>query len=136
MYFSICPSPPILFMYSKSMGMSLSTFRLWDCSATDQELMELARQTDRIIITADLDFPQLLALSGAAAPGIILFRGGDYSELEMEELLRRVLDSILTDRIQRAICVVDRKRIRCHRIAFGQQLISEHLHHRKICIIC
>lgn len=43
--------------------------------ATDQELMELARQTDRIIITADLDFPQLLALSGAASPGLILFRG-------------------------------------------------------------
>ncbi|MEZ4707931.1 MAG: DUF5615 family PIN-like protein [Caldilineaceae bacterium] len=88
--------------------------------ATDQELMELARQTDRIIITADLDFPQLLALSGAASPGLILFRGGDYSEREMEELLRRVLDSIPADRIQSAICVVDRKRIRVTELPLGR----------------
>jgi hypothetical protein len=34
-----------------------------------------------------LDFPQLLALSSAAGPGLILFRGGNYSDAEMCELL-------------------------------------------------
>jgi len=55
--------------------------------ASDAELLEIARSEGRIIITADLDFPRLLALSLAEGPGIILFRGGNYSDLEMCELL-------------------------------------------------
>jgi len=31
----------------------------------------------RTVVTADLDYPRLLALAGAAGPGRILFRGGD-----------------------------------------------------------
>ena len=33
--------------------------------ATDRELMEIARREGRVVITADLDFPRLLALSSA-----------------------------------------------------------------------
>ena len=33
-----------------------------DC-ATDTELLEIARREDRIVITADFDFPRILALS-------------------------------------------------------------------------
>jgi len=33
--------------------------------ASDSELLEVARREGRIVITADLDFPRLLALSGA-----------------------------------------------------------------------
>jgi predicted nuclease of predicted toxin-antitoxin system len=50
--------------------------------ATDRALLELARREERIIITADLDFPRLLALSAAKGPGLILFRGGNYSDAE------------------------------------------------------
>lgn len=48
--------------------------------ATDKELLEIARRQDRIVITADLDFPRLLAQSSTEGPGLILFRGGDYSD--------------------------------------------------------
>lgn len=40
--------------------------------AKDHSILEAARQQKRIIITADLDFPQLLAISRTADPGIIL----------------------------------------------------------------
>ncbi len=39
--------------------------------ATDSELLELARQEGRVVITADLDFPRLLALSLAKGPGLM-----------------------------------------------------------------
>lgn len=39
--------------------------------ATDTALLELARIESRVVITADLDFPRLLALSLAASPGVI-----------------------------------------------------------------
>ena len=64
-----------------------------------------------MVITADLDFPRLLALSSAAGPGLILFRGGNYSDAEMCDLLERVLKEVPPETLEISICVVDRKRI-------------------------
>ncbi len=47
--------------------------------APDEDLLALARREQRKVITADLDFPRMLALSAAEGPGLILFRGGTYS---------------------------------------------------------
>lgn len=51
--------------------------------APDQDLLALARREGRVVITADLDLPRMLALSAAEGPGLILFRGGTYSDEEM-----------------------------------------------------
>lgn len=80
--------------------------------APDTELLNLARHENRVIITADLDFPRLLALSSASGPGIILFRGGNYSDNEMCDLLERVLESVPVDDLEKSICVVDHSRVR------------------------
>ena len=80
--------------------------------ASDKELLEIARQEDRIVITADLDFPRLLALSSARGPSLILFRGGNYSDAEMCDLLERVLRQVASEALESSICVVDKKRIR------------------------
>ena len=80
--------------------------------ATDRELLAIARREERVVITADLDFPQLLALSAAEGPGIILFRGGNYTNLEMCDLLERVLQQVPPKTLERSICVVDKQRIR------------------------
>jgi predicted nuclease of predicted toxin-antitoxin system len=80
--------------------------------ATDSELLIIAQREERIIITADLDFPRLLALSSERGPGIILFRGGNYSDQEMRKLLDRVLREVPEDKLRLAVCVVDKKRVR------------------------
>ncbi len=80
--------------------------------ATDSELLEMARIENRVIITADLDFPQLLALTFAVGPGIIMFRGGNYSDKGMCDLLVRVFKEVPPENLQISICVVDQKRIR------------------------
>ena len=80
--------------------------------ATDRELLAIARREERVVITADLDFPQLLALSAAEGPGVILFRGGNYTNLEMCDLLRRVLQRVPSETLERSICVVDKQRVR------------------------
>ena len=80
--------------------------------ATDRELLEIARREDRVVITADLDFPRLLALSSAGGPGLILFRGGNYSDAEMCDLLERVLKEVPPEVLDSSVCVVDRRRIR------------------------
>ncbi len=84
--------------------------------ATDQELLTLAHETGRIVVTADLDFPRLLALAAAEGPGLILFRGGNYSDAEMRELLERVLVEVSQAILLTSVCVVDRSRIRLTRL--------------------
>ncbi len=87
--------------------------------ASDSELLEIARREGRIVITADLDFPRLLALSSAEGPGMILFRGGNYSDREMCELLERVLKQVMPGILESSICVVDKKRIRITELPIG-----------------
>jgi predicted nuclease of predicted toxin-antitoxin system len=82
-----------------------------ECSP-DHALLERARREGRVVITADTDFSRLLALSMARGPGVILFRGGNYSDDEMCALLERVLDAVSAETMMHSICVVDQKRIR------------------------
>jgi predicted nuclease of predicted toxin-antitoxin system len=84
--------------------------------AADREVLAVAQRENRIVITADLDFPRPLALSSAKGPGLILFRGGNYSDAEMRSLLDRVLDEVPPEILETSICVVDRKRIRYTRL--------------------
>jgi predicted nuclease of predicted toxin-antitoxin system len=88
--------------------------------AADREVLAVARRENRVVITADLDFPRLLALSSAEGPGLILFRGGNYSDAEMRDLLDRVLTELPSEILETSICVVDRKRIRYTRLPLQQ----------------
>jgi predicted nuclease of predicted toxin-antitoxin system len=89
--------------------------------ASDDELLEIARRENRVIITADLDFPRLMALSLAEGPGLILFRGGNYSDREMGDLLARVLRQVTPEVLAKSICVVDRRRIRVTHLPFERK---------------
>ena len=89
--------------------------------APDRELLELARREGRVVITADLDFPRLLALSSAAGPGLILFRGGNYLDAEMCNLLERVLGQVSPEDLECSVCVVDKRRIRITRLPLDRR---------------
>jgi len=89
--------------------------------ATDEQLLDLAQREDRVIVTADLDFPRLLALASARGPGLVLFRGGNYSDAEMAELLDRVLTEVPSEVLESAVCVVDRHRIRITHLPLRRQ---------------
>ena len=84
--------------------------------ASDEDVLKKAREEKRVVITADLDYPRLLALSGAEGPGLVLFRGGDYSEKQVVELMGRVMASIPALEFSSSIVVIDKKRIRKRRI--------------------
>jgi predicted nuclease of predicted toxin-antitoxin system len=78
----------------------------------DADVLRAAAHTGRVVITADLDFPRLLAGLGSAGPGLILLRGGNYSEPESRDCVRRVLMSVAHAELPKSIVVVDRERIR------------------------
>ena len=84
--------------------------------ATDETLMSYAKSNDMVVITADLDYPRLLALTQEEGPGTILFRGGDYSREQALMLLSRVLELIPLNDLERSIVVIERERIRRRRL--------------------
>jgi predicted nuclease of predicted toxin-antitoxin system len=105
-------SPLLLNVLGKQNHQGFHAFNLGKSTASDQELLDFARREKLIIITADLDFSRLLFLSASDSPGLILFRGGNYSNQEMCDLLERLLKEIPPESLEHSICVVDKKRIR------------------------
>ncbi len=89
--------------------------------ATDEQILRRARVEQRIVVTAALDYPRLLALTGAEAPGVILFRGGSFSEAEMPALLERALHAVDEAELAYSFVVVDHRRIRQRRLPLQQQ---------------
>jgi len=84
--------------------------------ASDAEILHRALEESRAVVTADLDYPRLLALTGSRGPGLILFRGGDYSELELLQRLERLLTTVPTSDLSTCIIVIERNRIRRRRL--------------------
>lgn len=78
----------------------------------DMAILLFAEKEERIIVTADLDFPRLFALLRAQSPGLILFRGGNFSSEQTKELLRAALDALDADDFQNSLIVLDGQRIR------------------------
>ncbi len=84
--------------------------------APDTEIVDRARQDDRTIVTADLDFPRLLAIAQTAQPSLVLFRGGNWSEADIVLRMKDVLDAMPEADIATSIVVVDRSSIRRRRL--------------------
>ena len=85
-------------------------------SRPDSEILDRARAEGRVVVTADLDYPRLLALLKAGSPAVIVFRGGSYSDTEMLALLDRVLGQSTELDLEHSITMVDKHRVRRRRL--------------------
>jgi predicted nuclease of predicted toxin-antitoxin system len=72
----------------------------------DREILTKARNETRIILTVDLDFGYLLAVSSAILPSVILFRLGNESREIVEEYLDDVLSQFNEELMTGAIISV------------------------------
>jgi predicted nuclease of predicted toxin-antitoxin system len=84
--------------------------------ASDVDIMARAKQEARTIVTADLDYPRLLALARVTEPSLILFRDGDWSEADVTARMRDILRTLAEADIAQSIIVVDRYRVRRRRL--------------------
>lgn len=58
----------------------------------DPDIMAKALQEERILLTMDLDFPQLLAASGGRFPSVIVFRLSSERPENVNDKLAEVLE--------------------------------------------
>ncbi|MCY3586853.1 MAG: hypothetical protein F4117_01090 [Acidimicrobiales bacterium] len=81
--------------------------------AADNELLSLAVEEHRIVVSGDTDFGMLLATMRAAAPSVVLFRTRHLSRAEQQAtVMLRHLEEIGDDLERGAVVVVTDDRIR------------------------
>lgn len=107
------PLSPVLAQWLTSQGHdAVHAGAIGLARAADTEIMACAKQDDRIVVTADLDYSRLLALSAADGPAVILFRGGDWKESQAIARLSTVISIIPEGNLLKSLVVVEKFRIR------------------------
>jgi len=111
------PLSPLLAKWLTQIGHdAVHASELGLATAPDRLILGRARQEQRTAITADLDYPQLLALSGGTEPSLILFRGGNWSDAAIIDRMQALLLSVTEEEIRSSIFVVESGRIRRRRL--------------------
>ena len=78
----------------------------------DGEILECAAKNDMIVITADLDFGDILAFTGYKKPSVIIFRLKDPSPDHINSLLLSTIPRIKDSLDKGSIVVIEDYRIR------------------------
>ncbi|MXW42053.1 MAG: hypothetical protein F4138_03490 [Acidimicrobiia bacterium] len=81
--------------------------------AEDRDLLLLAADENRIVVSGDTDFGTLLAMRRATSPSVILFRARHLPRAEHQvAVILQHLDEVANDLVQGAVLVVTDDRIR------------------------
>jgi predicted nuclease of predicted toxin-antitoxin system len=79
---------------------------------TDKEVLQKALQEDRVLITHDLDFGELLAASGENLPSVIIFRLKDMRAANINRYLSSILSKHSRALEQGVVCSVTERKVR------------------------
>lgn len=87
-------------------------------NASDSEIVERADSSDRVILTQDLDFSEIIALSGKMKPSLISLRLSSSRVEFVNAILEKVLPRIEKDVEKGAIISVEDDKIRIRHLPF------------------
>ena len=84
--------------------------------ATDREIAKLAFTERRVLLTMDLDFTSIVAISKSAGPSVIIFRLRNNRPMTINDLLDKNLSKIATELEKGAIAIFEEARVRLRRL--------------------
>lgn len=85
--------------------------------ATDREILQYGLQDERIVLSSDTDFGELLAMSNATLPSVVLLRRqGDRRAAQIAALLVANLEAVSEDLAAGGIVVLETDRVRVRRL--------------------
>lgn len=82
----------------------------------DTKILNYTAKKDMVLITQDLDFSALLALSGNSHPGVITLRLKFPSPGNVNKSLKKLLDSQAEKQIKGSIIILEETKIRYRRL--------------------
>lgn len=85
---------------------------LGDIEALDQVIMSYAKERGAIVLTADLDFGELLAVSGDTGPSVLTIRMGDLRPETIGDRVAQTLTLCEQELTAGALVVIDPERRR------------------------
>ena len=81
-------------------------------NADDELIIEQARRDSRVILTQDLDFSRIIAISGESAPSLISLRLKSSRIEYVNSLLSRILPQPEAEGLEAAVITIDDAAIR------------------------
>jgi predicted nuclease of predicted toxin-antitoxin system len=88
--------------------------------SSDEDILVYAAKTDRVVCTQDLDFSDLLAVSGRDWPSVITLRLSDAAPEVVTDRLLDVLPLVADDLKSGAIVTVDDDTVRVRSLPIGE----------------
>lgn len=88
-------------------------------AAVDEVVMAAAVSAERVVVSADTDFGELLAGSGDRLPSVMLLRRRGHEPSEQVAAILSALEVVGDDLVSGAIVVVTDTRIRVRRLPIG-----------------
>lgn len=97
--------------FLKKQGYDVLWIPDYDCRLKDDELLKLANKENRIIITNDTDFGEIVFLQKKVSAGIILIRVKGQKVNKKLHALKKLI-KFYSDKIEYCFVVISDKRIR------------------------
>jgi predicted nuclease of predicted toxin-antitoxin system len=89
------------------------------CNAPDTELMRWARQNQHVVLTQDLDFPQLLYATKDSGPSVVLLRMDNEFDTSARDHVCAALALAESDLAAGALLTISGHRVRLRRLPFA-----------------
>lgn len=80
--------------------------------ADGEDILKEAAEQGRVVLTTDLDFGTLLALSGKVCPGVIIFRLPFSTPQQVTNSLLAARDALTEDQVLHHIVILEEKQVR------------------------
>jgi predicted nuclease of predicted toxin-antitoxin system len=114
-----CLSPALAAALCKGGHDAVHIVDLGQRGAPDTVVMQLARLQQRVLVSADTDFGELLARNHASEPSVVLFRGDEVDPAALAATLLGNLEQVEQVLVSGAIVVILDDRIRVRRLPIG-----------------
>lgn len=95
----------------KKAGYSVLSMREVDCSAQDIEILHLAVEEQRMIVTMDKDFGELVFNSGIPHAGVLLLRLENATGEQKSEIVEKIINKY-ADQMAGYFCVYQDGKLR------------------------
>jgi predicted nuclease of predicted toxin-antitoxin system len=74
-------------------------------SASDEAILAHAAASGQVVVTADTDFGELLAVSGASSPSVVLLRSADHLDPDQQATMLAANLPAVADELQKGAVV-------------------------------